>query len=393
MQRHGTAIRTRRAIQFAALLLVIVGVFLLPGNPERWCPFGGLETVYAYFSEGNMPCSLGVSNLFIFAALLAMTLLLRRAFCSHLCPVGTISEWVHRLARKLGLRPRVVPRRLDRSLGVLKYILLAVILYFTYRTGELIFRGFDPFYALIGRHGEDITVWAYVVSGAILIGSVFVMIPFCRWLCPLAAILQPFSRIGLARIKRDARYCTDCGLCARVCPVGLAVDRARDVTAADCLACMECTAACPVKDEAAIGWGPPGAAGRRWSPALLAAGLVIVLGAGVVASSAFPSPSYLYERGVLPDESAAFECEVHDLTCRGRATLLTFFLDRDDLFAVPGPLRLEAWPAPGAGRVKISHDPQQTDRRAIEDAITEPYYDMATDRWHLSPFAMLAGNR
>jgi ferredoxin len=393
MQRTRSAAQIRRAVQLAALLLVIAGVFLLPGNPERWCPFGGIEALYTYFHEGNMPCSLGVSNLFIFGALIAATLLLRRAFCSHLCPIGTISEWTHRLAQRWGLRSTLVPRRLDRALGVLKYIVLIAVLFFTYRTSELIFRGFDPFYALIGRHGEDITAWAYVVSGAIFAGSLFVMLPFCRWLCPIAAILQPFSRLGWGRIKRDAAHCTDCGLCARACPVGIEVDRARDVTSADCLTCMECAAVCPVKDEAALGWGPPGAARRRWAPALAAAGLVLVLGAGVAVSETLPVPSFLYARDALPAETASFTCEIDDLTCRGRATLLTFFLDRDDLFAVPGPLRLEAWPAPGRGRVKITYDPRATGRAAIESAITEPYYDQVTDRWHLSPFTLAAGER
>ena len=58
--------------------------------------------------------------------------------------------------------------RLGSALSVLKYGVLAIVLVLTYRAGELIFRGFDPCYALLSRHGEDITFWAYVASGAIV---------------------------------------------------------------------------------------------------------------------------------------------------------------------------------------------------------------------------------
>ena len=78
----------------------------------------------------------------------------------------------------------------DRVLSLGKYVVLAVVLYLTYRAGELIFRGFDPCYALISKHGEDITFWTYAVSGAVLAGSLVSSVPFCRWLCPLAAVLN-----------------------------------------------------------------------------------------------------------------------------------------------------------------------------------------------------------
>jgi polyferredoxin len=176
--------RNRRIVQGAVLAFILLGVFVWGGNCERWCPFGGVEALYTYAAEGNMLCSLGTSNFFILGGVLLATVLLRRAFCGYLCPIGTISEWTNGLARRLHLPTVSVPARVDRVLGLLKYVVLALILVLTYRAGELIFRGFDPCYALLSRHGEDITVWAYVVAGAILVASVFAMLPFCRWLCP-----------------------------------------------------------------------------------------------------------------------------------------------------------------------------------------------------------------
>ncbi len=86
--------RTRRCVQFGFLLLVLVGVYVVGGNCERWCPFGGVEALYTYVHEGNMLCSLGTANFFMLGGVLLMTLLMRRAFCGYACPIGTISEWL-----------------------------------------------------------------------------------------------------------------------------------------------------------------------------------------------------------------------------------------------------------------------------------------------------------
>ncbi len=80
----------RKTLQFGFLALTLVAVFVVRGNAERWCPFGGLEALYTYTREGNLPCSLGVSNFYILGAVLLMTLILRRAFCGYVCPVGAI---------------------------------------------------------------------------------------------------------------------------------------------------------------------------------------------------------------------------------------------------------------------------------------------------------------
>ena len=379
----------RALTQLAFLALVLLGVFVMRGHAERWCPFGGVEGLYGFMRTGSLPCSLGVANLFILGGVLGTALLLRRAFCSHACPIGTLSEWTGRIAVRLGIRRRRVPERLDRALAGLQLPVLAVILYFTWRTGELIFRGFDPCYALISRHGEEITTWAYLTGGAILLGSVFVSLPFCRWLCPLAAVFHPFSRVGLFRVRRAAATCTDCGACSRACPMEIPVARRDVVSDAHCTACLECVAACPVQAPATLLWGPPGRARRAWPALALIAMLVGVLGAAVAGAQLFPVPSYTHARGAPFPAGASLELRVRELDCRGRAVLLDSLLGRDDLYAIEGPLQLEVWPAPGVGCARIVYDPAQTNADGIRRAISEPYYDAAADAWRASPFGVV----
>ena len=380
--------RTRRLSQFFFFALTVTGVFILRGNAERWCPFGGVEALYTYVADGAVPCSLGVSNFFVAAGVVLATLLVRRAFCGYACPVGAIAEWVGEGGRALGLPQYLVPERANRLLSLLKYGALAAILYFTYRAGELVFRGVDPCYALLSRHGEDITLWAYVAGGVIVVGSLFLSVPFCRWLCPLAAFLAPFSKCGVARVKRDPVRCVDCGNCRSACPMAIPVDTVAEVRHARCTLCLDCSAVCPPKARGAITWGlPRGLSGALpcWVPAGV---LVLVLAGAVAAASLFPLPSYVFKRGQVPAVTAETLLSVPQLTCRGRATSFTFFLLRDDLSAVPGYLKVEAWPGPDGGEVCVTFDPACTTEGAVREAITEPYFDPSQSRWRMPPFSI-----
>lgn len=386
---------TRRVLQAGFLALTLVGVFGLKANCEQWCPFGGVEALWTYAHEGNMLCSLGVANFYILGGTLLSVLLLRRAFCGYLCPIGTLSQWIRAAANRCGLPAVQVGARWDRVLSLVKYAVLAVILAATWRAGELVFRGYDPCYALLSRHGADITVWAYVTAGAVVLASLPIAMPFCRWFCPLAAVFNPLSRFGLARVKREESSCRGCGRCAAACPMAIPVDRVREVTASRCISCLRCADACPAKATGVMSWGPPVFLGRRWPQAILVAVLLACTGAAVAATYLAPLPSFVKARGQTPARVATLRLRMQELTCRGRANMLVSFLERDDLYQIPGPApgvpgyyRLEAWPDPGVARVRISFDPKLAGEETIVQALTEPYFDEATNRWWMSPFAI-----
>jgi hypothetical protein len=108
---------------------------------------------------------------------------------------------------------------------------------------------------------------------------------------------------------------------------------------------------------------------------------------GAVATSYLvPVPSFVKRRGELPPQTATVALQIENLTCRGRANLFAYFLERDDLFAIPGYLHVAAWPGPGWAEVHITFDPTKTDQSAIERAITEPYFEADENFWRPSPF-------
>jgi polyferredoxin len=153
-----------------------------------------------------------------------------------------------------------VPPRADRRLKLLRYVALAASLAFTYKLGELVLRGFDPFYVVFSGFGHGTIGWVSVaVLGAIAAGSIVIPMFFCKYLCPLGATLDPASRLGLIKIVRDDANCTQCGDCASACPHGIEPFAVNAVRHRDCTNCLECVEACPVEgtlELRATLWGP-----------------------------------------------------------------------------------------------------------------------------------------
>ena len=391
MKRRGKSwiskITTRQWVQLGFVVLTVVGVFVIQGNAERWCPFGGVEAAYNYATEGNLLCSLGVSNFYILGAVLLITLLARRAFCGYACPIGAISEWLRSLGKMLRL-PNITPsHKVDRWLSPLKYGVLVLILWITWPNAELHFRAFDPCYAMLSRNGEDITFWAYVVVGGIVLFSLLMMVPFCRYLCPFAAVLNPLSRIGVGRIWRNEGVCTDCGKCTRVCPMGIQVASLPVVNESHCTSCTTCIDSCYLAEQGAITWGPTKA--TRWPhPTWIVSGLVIgLIGAAVAAATFAPMPSFIKTWDATLQQPATLDLNVEGVACRGSATNLVYYLERDDeLMILPHISRLEATPGPGYAPISLTYDASELEPEDIKMAITEAYFDLVGNRWRSSPF-------
>ncbi len=257
--------RLRLAMQLAVMVAAaMAGVRFALGRSvttvETYCPFGGLETAYAFFTRQRFTCAAGETNLALFIALLGLTLVARKAFCGWVCPVGALAEWEGKLARRLFRRPDLtgawrVPARADRMLRVvLRAAVLALVLGATWTTGELVFRGYDPYYVLFSAHGHDVRAWSYALLGGLMVLGLLLPMAWCRYLCPLGAAIWPLSAGGLLRLARDERTCTACGACDRACPQLIEVSRAGIVRSGECTLCLECTGACPTDSALELRW-------------------------------------------------------------------------------------------------------------------------------------------
>jgi polyferredoxin len=199
---------------------------------------------------GTLP-TVHPAGVFLLVAFLAISFLLRKAFCGWLCPVGTFSEWLWRIGRRTFRRNFFLPRWADVALRSLKYMLMALFLYAVVSMSVPAIRAFlDGPYGVISdvkmlNFFRSLGVTSAVVLGALVLLSVFVQNFWCRYLCPYGALLGLVARFSPARIRRAPGICIDCAKCAVACPARLPVDKLITIRSPECTGCLDCVAVCP----------------------------------------------------------------------------------------------------------------------------------------------------
>lgn len=236
-----------------SLLTAILGLVVYAAlgygsrNFETFCPFGGMESLWGLAQAGEFSCTLGPLNLSMLIGVLILALVAKKAFCGWACPIGFLGELAARFTNLFWRRRPQPTQKVDGYLKTLRYVVLALALYFTYKSGELILRGYDPFFLLFSGFGHgSLGLVSWIVLGALVVGAFLIPMFFCRYLCPMGATFDPFSRLGLLKVVRDESKCNQCGACQRKCPQNLAPHAAVKFRHRDCTLCLECVDACPV---------------------------------------------------------------------------------------------------------------------------------------------------
>jgi polyferredoxin len=224
-----------------------------PAGVDGWLPIAGLMNSKYLLATGRVP-AVHPAAMYLFLSFLLMSLLLKKAFCSWLCPVGTLSENLWKTGRRLFKRNFTLPRWLDIPLRGLKYLLLA---FFVFIIGGMTAEALEGFmatpYGIVAdvkmlNFFRNMSLTAALIVAALILLSVLIQNFWCRYLCPYGALLGLASLLSPVKIRRDVEACIDCGKCAGACPAHLKVDKLVQIRSAECNACMECVASCSTQD-------------------------------------------------------------------------------------------------------------------------------------------------
>lgn len=210
------------------------------------CPIGSLQAALVA-SDQKLP-------LYVIGTILAFGALLGRTVCGWLCPFGLIQD----LLDKAPL-PKVRKGAWSRAFSWGKYVILIGLviiapLVLLGATGV----GTPAFCAYLCPAGTleagiplvtmneglrfmlgSLFSWKVGVLVALVLVSLFVYRPFCRFLCPLGALYSFFNRFALLRYRVDNEACTNCGACLAVCKVDI-----RTVSDRECIQCGACVTSC-----------------------------------------------------------------------------------------------------------------------------------------------------
>ncbi len=243
----------RLAVQAAFLLVAfLVWVGLWQGrcsSAHQFCP-------YATVCFGAIKLSF-VSGLFfsytgaVLAGLLIgiSAIFLGRKFCSYVCPLGTLQEWLFKLrGKRYGLLKRV-PFFYESRFAKLKYAVLLLTFFLVLLRKSPLYMNLCPILTLGSL--PRLVLPGLVFLGLVLIGCLLVERFWCRFLCPYAALLNLFQLTGRLfgfqplLIRRNLEKCTDCRLCNSSCPMNIDLTLYEYVEDCNCIHCLKCAAACP----------------------------------------------------------------------------------------------------------------------------------------------------
>jgi len=266
--------RWRLAVQVLTLLVVLwIGwqftdwvLRLQAGRPggvrppgvEGFLPISALISLRQWLLTGRLP-TVHPAALVLLLLIIGTAVLLKKAFCSWLCPVGTLAEWLARASDRVFGRRLRLPRWLDIPLRGLKYLLLfffvlAVFVKMSpYEVERFLYSPYnkvvDIKMLLFFLHPSTTTL---VTLGVLVVLSFVVPYFWCRYLCPYGALLGLLSVLSPVKVRRSPPDCTACGRCAQVCPSYLPVDRVTTVHAPECIGCLECVLSCPAPAALAV---------------------------------------------------------------------------------------------------------------------------------------------
>ena len=214
------------------------------GDPlDSYCPFGAVETALTTLSTGGKYIPLiSFTDIILFLIVIVITLVAGGIFCGWLCPFGTLQDWIYKLGKKMGIKTFTIPAKLDKYLVWLKYVVLAAIMFATFNGVKLVFAEFDPYRAFF--HMSIETEMGYILIGLTILTSLLYGRFWCKYLCPMGAIVLPLSKLGLLKVRKG-EGCTGCNICMKNCTM-----RLKNIGDLGCNNCMECITDCPSASKA-----------------------------------------------------------------------------------------------------------------------------------------------
>ena len=212
-----------------------------------------------------------------FIAILVLTALFGRVYCSAICPLGILQDVFAWISKKTHLIKRY---KFKKALNYLRYPFLVLTLIWVISGSLFLLNLLDP-YSIFGRIFSDIVrpglivlnnwiaaifeefnlysisrqnlaliTWRTVyVPGLMLVLIVWMSLYFgrlyCNAVCPVGTLLGLLSRISMFKIKMNADTCTKCGKCSSACKSSCINVKTLNVDFSRCVACYDCISACP----------------------------------------------------------------------------------------------------------------------------------------------------
>jgi polyferredoxin len=241
--------------------------------------------VSSIFTQGEKILPALIGTLITVATVAGLILILNKAFCGWLCPLGFFQDVFTMIGTKLGLTQvgSLTRETINRIRPIKWFIFLFLVLILPLLTG-IGFLGHEwgnPYCSICPSRIMTTTMtgdmsqvyisqanWGYfalsliadLLFGLMVALALFVRQPFCR-ICPILPMQTLFKKIGLLRlVKNGNSHCDSCSSCVKACPMNIyeIQDQAenKNITHSDCTLCGRCVEFCPHDGVMNFKYGP-----------------------------------------------------------------------------------------------------------------------------------------
>ena len=262
-----------RKIRIVLAAIFFIGVTLLfldfTGTLHAW--LGWMAKVQF------LPALLAV-NVGVLAALVLLTLLFGRVYCSIICPLGVMQDiisWIHgKTKKKNRFRFSYSPARNVLRYTVLVLYAVAVVLgvhavvvllapYSAYGriAGNLLaplYQLGNNFFAMLAERAGSyafysVDVWIKSATTFGVAAATLVIIGILAWkhgrtwcntICPVGSLLGLLSKFSVFAPVIDTEKCRNCGLCGKQCKSSCINMKEHKIDYTRCVACMDCIETC-----------------------------------------------------------------------------------------------------------------------------------------------------
>ena len=214
-------------------------------------------------------------NVVVIIALVVVTLVFGRIYCSVICPLGILQDifgWIGKKAKKNRYS-------YSKELKWLRYIVMGLFIiaiiagigvFFQLLApysafGRIMSSIFQPLYMLgnnvlagIAERADSYTFYSvdvWIKSLPVLIIAVVTLIAliilawrngrtYCNTICPVGTVLSLLARHSLLKIRIDADKCKNCSLCTKNCKASCIDFKTHTIDYSRCVVCGDCIKSC-----------------------------------------------------------------------------------------------------------------------------------------------------
>lgn len=263
--------KIRYAIQWAIFLIVIYSGYKFyfftkaleqglvpavnrPPSIEGFMPIGALMALKLWIAQGFFD-PIHPAALVIFIGAILSATLLKKSFCGWICPVGTLSEAVWKIGRKIFGKNFIAHRYIDYPLRSIKYVLMLFFLYvilIKMSSHDITEFLNTPYWKVsdikLLKFFTEMSTTTMIILTALFGLSLVYKNFWCRYLCPYGGLLGLLSLLSPVKIRRNESACINCRLCSKNCPSLLPVDKKKTIHSPECTGCLKCVSHCPARD-------------------------------------------------------------------------------------------------------------------------------------------------